>query len=81
MRMIIIALSATAVAVLFGLFSFLGIQTEKPINTNTDPHVGPVFFDDTNKNVYKVCDGTTLVYVIDHGGSAVANSPECRKKK
>ena len=55
--------------------------TEKPPSTNTNPLVGPVYFDSTNDKLYKVCDGTTLVYVIDTGGSAVANSPECRKTK
>ena len=77
------AVAAGIVMVLAALLSSSGtlFYIEKPPSTNTNPLVGPVFFDNTNDKLYKVCDGTTLIYVIDTGGSAVANSPECRKTK
>lgn len=82
----IIGALATAAGIMMGIAVILSsssplVYTEKPPSTNRDPLVGPVFFDKTNDKLYKVCDGTTLVYVIDTGGSAVANSPECRKTK
>lgn len=73
-------IAVSIIAAIVALVTFTGVQIEKPKDVNTDPQTGPVFFDRTNQNVYKVCDGTTLVYVIDKGGSAVANSSECRKK-
>jgi hypothetical protein len=40
----------------------------------TDPKKGDVILSDTSR---KYCDGTTLVYEIDRGGTAIPNSPEC----
>lgn len=42
---------------------------------NRDPRKGWVDIDDGY--AYKKCDGTTLVYEINRGGSVVPNSPEC----
>lgn len=42
---------------------------------NKDPHRGWV---KVSNYTWKKCDGTTMVYEIDRGGSTVPNSPECR---
>lgn len=46
-------------------------------NDNKDPKQGPVSITET---IYKVCDGTTLIYVKSPNGlDAITNSPECVK--
>jgi hypothetical protein len=42
----------------------------------TDPRKGVVSLSEYSN---KYCDGTTLVYEIDRGGTAIPNSPECQR--
>lgn len=49
-------------------------SSNKPVIT--DPRKGVV---SVTEYTSKYCDGTTLVYEIDRGGTAVPNSPECEK--
>jgi len=58
------------------LIAGLSIALSGCSNDNKDPNAGPVFFTDT---MYKVCDGTTLVYKSPTGLYAIPNSPECAK--
>lgn len=47
---------------------------DEPDHKNTDPRVGTVQLGD--ENIYKRCDGTTLVY-FGNNQQIVVNSPEC----
>lgn len=64
---------------LAGLFIFMLTGVAPPgiiyEGGNTDPRVEEVYM---GNDLYKICDGTTLVYTKSVGGtSAVENSPEC----
>jgi len=50
--------------------------TSDNLKEPTDPRLGMVSI--PNTLIYKICDGTTLVY---SKGGVVVNSPECEPKK
>lgn len=70
---VILAAIVVSVALIAGLTVVLVIATGGGYHGN-DPRVGTVWLDNSNS---KRCDGTTLVYSIDRGGSTIPNSPEC----
>lgn len=80
MKRLLVACGLVLVAAVVGTIMVFGSVTPAISNppANTDPRVGPV---DVARNVYKICDGTTLLYINDDGDAgglaAIVHSSEC----
>jgi hypothetical protein len=68
------ALTGVLLVTLMGCGGSAGYVDEPEAPKNTDPRHGTVQLGD--ENIYKRCDGTTLVY-FGNNQQIVVNSPEC----